>query len=1771
MMRLPGYQIIEEIYESSISRVYRGYREQDNQPVILKLLNQEYPAPEAIARYKLEYEITRSLNIEGVIKAYSLEKYRNSLAIVLEDFGGKSLKMLSNRQKLNLSDFLTLAIQIVDILGEIHKQNIMHKDINPSNIVFNPETQQIKIIDFGISTVLCRENPALCNPNVLEGTLAYMSPEQTGRMNRSMDYRTDFYSLGTTFYELLTGQLPFDAADAMELVHCHIAKQPIPLHERTEGIPEAVSDIAMKLLAKTAEERYQSAYGLKADLQECLTQLQAVGNIDKFSLARQDISDKLQITQKLYGRELEVETLITAFDTVALGNSELMLVAGFSGIGKSALVNEVHKSIVRQRGYFISGKFDQFKRNIPLASLVQAFQDLIRQILTESEEQIAAWRAKLLEAFGANGQVMIDVIPEIELIIGQQPSVTECSTTEAFNRFNLVFQKLIRVFAQAEHPLVLFLDDLQWADLASLKLLQLLMTDSDTRYLLIIGAYRDNEVNPIHPLMMTTEEICKAGKTVNRIELEPLDVINLNHLIADTLNCSLERSQPLAELVMSKTQGNPFFSNQFLNFLYSDGLLKFNYSLQEWQWDISSIRDTNVSNNVVEFMTIKLQKLSQKTQNILKIAACIGNQFSLATLAIVYEKSLVETAADLWESLDEGLILPIGDDYKFVQANAEIGCLSQYKFLHDRVQQAAYSLISEADKQTTHLRIGQLLLENTPSAEVEEKIFVLVNQLNVAKDAIAYPTDGVQTSSINPPLLAKLNLIAGRKAKAATAYEPAVKYLTTGIELLNSIKDEPGWQNHYDLTLALYTEAAEASYLNTNFEQSERLAETILQQANTLLDRVKAREIKTQIYTAQNQPLKAIDTGLEALEMLGIGLFNPSDTPDGTLRERNFVVQLPSSDRLADFPTMADPNQLAAMRILVTISPAVYFSRPDILPNVILTMVMLGIEQGHCVQSTYAYATYGLFMCGAPGNMDTGYYAGQLAMQLLEQLNANSLRSKVGFQVNSFIRHWKEHARETIPSLRLAIQTGLEIGDLEHVGSCAAYACAHLFFIGEPLESLEQQQAQYINLQTKFRLEHNAYRTKIWRQIALNFLGRSTSVLQLSGECFDEAEMLPYFRQVNNRNALFNTYVAKEILSYSFKDYELAIQNALLAEEYSRAGLGAMVSAIHKFYYSLILLSHYSKAEPSEQEQYLKQVAANQEKMRLWAHYAPENYQHKYALVEAELARVLGNYLKAMDDYDLAIQAARKQEYIQEEGLSYELAAELYLALGRTEIAQTYMTQAHYCYICWGALSKVKDLEARYPRLILITSNSRQLEAKNEPNKSKITSTSGSNSSALDLTTVLKASQAISGEIFLDKLLGKLMKIMIENAGATKGYLILETKGKLLIEAEGAVNLERVTVLQSIPVDSCQLLPTAIVNYVARIQKSVVLNDASSEGRFTKDPYIKEHNLKSVLCTPLINQGKLAAILYLENNLIAGAFTPNRLEIINLLSSQTSISIENARLYKNMTELNQAYARFVPREFLECLAKESIIEVKLGDQIQKEMSVLFSDIRDFTTLSESMTPADNFKFINAYLSRMEPAINENKGFIDKYIGDAIMALFSNSADDAVKAGISMLQRLADYNQHRVQHGYIPIQIGIGINTGYLMLGTVGGHNRMDGTVISDAVNLASRIESLTKNYYVSLLITHHTFLRLQDSNQYGMRLIDQVKVKGKSENVSIFEVFDADLPEVREGKLLTKTTFEEGLVLFNMRNFSGAAQRFADCLRQNPSDRVSQIYLDRCR
>ncbi|MBF2083206.1 AAA family ATPase [Thermoleptolyngbya sp. C42_A2020_037] len=1519
---IKGYTLVEHLYLGSRTAVYRAVQTSSQQPVVIKVLRREYPTFSELVQFRNQYTIAHNLNIPGVVQPVSLESVGGGYALVMEDWGGVALGKYVQQQSLKLPEILAIALQLTDILHDLCQHRVVHKDLKPANILIHPETKQVKLIDFSVASLLPRETQEVQSPNGLEGTLAYLSPEQTGRMNRGIDYRSDFYSLGVTLFELLTGQLPFQSSDPMELMHCHLATQPPSVCDINPDLPIMLGEIVRKLMAKNAEDRYQSAIGLKHDLIRCQQEWQTVGKHAWFELGQRDVCDRFLIPEKLYGREAEVQILLEAFGRVANGASELLLVAGFSGIGKTAVVNEVHKPIVRWNGYFIKGKYDQFQRNIPFSAFVQAFRDLMGQLLSETDEQLAHWKDKILATVGENGQVLIEVIPELEQIIGKQPPAPELSGNAAQNRFNLLFQKFVQVFATPAHPLVMFLDDLQWADSASLNLIQVLMGPQAAGHLFIIGAYRDNEVFATHPLMLALNDIQKGEAVVNTLTLAPLSQADINQLIADTLSCEGDRALPLTELVYQKTKGNPFFTTQFLKALHEEKLITFDWQAGYWQCDVAKVRSLSLTDDVVEFVAGQLSKLPPETQTVLKLAACIGAQFDIATLAIVSEQSSTDTAIALWTALQEELILPTSQVYKFfhdaAQADPESSVNSIYRFVHDRVQQAAYSLIPEEQRASIHYRIGCRLLSHLSTTTQEERIFEIVGHLNPSIDLITNPTERFE--------LARLNLMAGRKALSSNAYSAALAYLNQAIELL----PEDAWTKHYAFTLELHHHRLDAAYLTTRFEDLEIWSEIVLQKATSLLDCIKVYETRSLALQGQGRFLEVIEMGLQILKSLGIEFpAQPTPAYAGEAFERSqkaWAGRTPLS--LLDLPPMQDPNHLAAMQILTRLVPAAAFASPALLPLLVFKQVELSAQHGNCPTSIFSYADYGFLLCGIMGNTATGYEFGKLSLALLEKLQATPLKSRAWFIVNALIRHWQEPLRNSIPFLLEGYHSGLETGDWECVSFNLLTASHYQYWSGKGLQELSEDMLIYRQVIDQVKQETILKSHETYLQAVLNLLGQAAVPYRLQGEVFNADESLPLLQDAKDTASLFHTCLNQTFLCYLFEQDELAAQHATHLEEYAIGVCSFFQVVIWVFYDALIQIRRYPDAPPDQQEWTLKRVAEHQAKLQNWATQAPFNHQHRWQLVAAEYHRVLNQRADAVDLYDGAIATTKQNGFVQEEALANELAAKFYLDWGKERIAQDYLIEAYYGYAHWGAKAKVADLEHRYPQLLApILQQTRTPLSVNETVFAAGTVASSSSSSsvsdALDLVAVLKASQTLSSEIELDKLLSTLLHTVMQTAGADKCVLMLQEDDGLTVRAIAtlttASQIEAQVQTRPVPVENSQDAPISLINSVKRSLQPAVITNATAHPQFATDVYIQSHQVQSVLCSPILYQGKLLGLVYLENNLTAGTFAGDRVELINLLCGQAAISLENARLY----ERSQRYAEQLEQSVNELTAVQA--------------------------------------------------------------------------------------------------------------------------------------------------------------------------------------------------------------------------------------------------------
>ncbi|MCC5597939.1 AAA family ATPase [Nostoc favosum] len=1487
MIALPGFQILTLLKAGVKAVIYRGIRVQDHCPVIIKGLRPEQCTPNNIEQIKHEYAIARRLNTAAVVKAYALEMHQGIPYLIMEDFEARSLDQLLDQFQQPVP-FLKIAIEITSKLAQIHTHHIVHKDIKPQNILINLETNQVKIADFGIATFIPYQQQIVSSSSRIEGSLPYLSPEQTGRMNRGIDHRSDLYSLGITFYEMLTGQLPFQGKDPLEWVHCHIAKSPPSPKKLNSDIPQMLCDIIIKLLSKVGEQRYQSALGLQFDLERCLNQLETTGQIQSFVLGEQDISERFQIPQKLYGREPEIAKLLQAFErVVSQGKPELVLVSGYAGVGKSSLVKEIHKPIVRERGVFISGKFDQYKRDIPYSTIVQAFQTLVRQILTQPEAQLATWKKRIQAALGNNGRLIADVIPEVELIVGEQPPIPELGPAESQNRFNLVFQNFISVFAQKEHPLTVFLDDMQWADSATLNLIQTVITGSSIQYLCFILAFRDNEVDVVHPFSLMMEKICQHGARITEITLTPLNLVYVNQLIADTLHSSIERVEPLAQLIIQKTDGNPFFVNEFLKTLHQENLLNFDPPQSPtplgkggqrgvkggWQWNLAQIEAQGMTDNIVSLMIGRMQKLPAATQKVLKLASCIGNRFDLEVLAIVGEQSIEETANALVDAILRGLIIPIESD--------ETG-QKNYRFYHDRVQQAAYSLIADESKSAVHLTIGRLLLKNASHEQVNEQIFDLVNQLNFAVDLIIEQTEKDE--------LLRLNLIAANKAKASTAYTPAKNFFSVAMNLLA----ENAWIEQYEQTFTLFRELAECEFLIGNLGQAEELFEILFMKAASDVDKSNIYMLQIRLYQVAGRYEEALTLGLEALKLFGVTFPDTNEEVQAAIAiEKNQVLTNLGNRQVSDLINailIQDQNIKTVISLLTTLGPPTYLGRPDLFPLVVLKAVNYSLKFGNTEDSCFAYSMYAMLLVSIFHDIPTGYAFSEMTIQLNEKLHDLKLRGVVLHIHGSHINVWRNHIATDIPFLERGFIGCVEAGDVTMANYNGYQGSWQIIQLGFPLAETYKSLEKYTAFARQSKHETVYQTIKLQQMLLMNLRGLTHHNLTLSNDEFDESSALSIITDAGFVSGMIFYHIIKLIIFFNYGKYPEAFNSALKLSNFPVTTLALPIEADYILYYSVTLTALYPTVSDQEQEQFLQTLKSHQRQLQYWANHCPANFLHKSQLVAAEIARIENRDLEAMRLYEQSIASAREQGFVQYEALANELCAKFYLERKFELIAKTYLQEAKNAYVRWEASAKVKHLEESYPQLL--------------PQQQLVSNgTFFSTGEQLDFLSVVKASQTISREIVLSRLLKTLMQIVIEQAGAEIGYLLLEYEQNLVIEVEAKFNhqAEKLNVYRPVlEGEISQVIPQSMLNYVQRTQETVILQNATEQNLFSQDEYVIQKQPKSVLCLPIALQSKLLGILYLENNLLSSAFTQEKLSVLEILTVQIAISLENARLYQGL-------------------------------------------------------------------------------------------------------------------------------------------------------------------------------------------------------------------------------------------------------------------------------
>ena len=1435
----------------------------------------DYVSPATLSRLEHEYSLAGELDPRWAVRPVGLDRYRGRAVLVLEDPGGEPLERLVGTP-MEVGRLLRLAIGVARAVGSLHAAGLIHKDIKPANVLVNSETGDVRLTGFGIASRLRRERQSPEPPEIIAGTLAYMAPEQTGRMNRSIDSRSDLYALGVTLYEMLTGTLPFTGSDPMELVHCHIARRPVPPAGRLKEIPSSISAIIMKLLAKTAEDRYQTAAGVESDLRRCLAGWEVQGRIVEFALGEHDIPDQLLIPEKLFGRTRAVETLIASFDRIVKsGVPELVLVSGYSGIGKSSVVNELHRVLVPPRGLFVSGKFDQYKRDIPYSTLVQAFQSLVRLLLAKSDFELSRWRDSLLETLGPNGRLMVDVVPELKLIIGDQPPVPELPQQDAQRRFQRVFRRFIGVFARREHPLALFLDDLQWLDSATLDLLKDLLTQADLQHFMLIGAYRDNEVTAIHPLVRTLDAIKAAGGKVAEITLGPLAREDLGQLIADALRCEAEHAAPLADLVQEKTAGNPFFAIQFLSSLAEEGMLTFDHDEARWSWHLDRIHAKGYTENVVGLMVGKLTRLPIDTQHALQQLACFGSITEITTMSIALGTSDEQVHAALLPAVGQGLVEHVTGAYRFV---------------HDRIQDAAYSLVPEEQRVELHLRIGRLLATHMPAQEREDAIFEIVNQLNRGSPGI--------TSAEERRRVAELNLVAGRRAKMSTAYAAAHAHFVAGRALLT----EESWDYNYELTFNLECHMAECELLTGDTLAADNRLAVLGRCARSTHDSAVVARLRITLYTTLDRSDRAVEVCLEYLRRVGTD-WSPHPTSDEVQIEYDRIwAQLGSRtvEELIDWPLMANLDLLDTLNVLAEVMAPALFTDEKLHSLVMCRMVNLSLEYGNTDVSYFAFVWFGIIAGPRFGNYEGGFRFGQLGYDLAGRRGSKRVQAGTYMAFGDIVLPWTRHVRAGRDLVRQAFEAASESGDV----TCAAFCCDHLvknmLAAGDRLDVVQREAENGLEFaqSVRFGLVIDQITAQLGLIRTLRGVTRQFGVFDDEG--FDEVRFERHLADNTGLAEVECWYSVRKLQARFFAgDYPSAVDASVRAQRLLWTSPSQFETAEFHFYGALSRAASWDSGASGERRKHVDVLRAHHRQLEAWSENCPENFANRVALVGAEIARIEGRELDGERLYEEAIRSARENGFVQNEALANELAARFYAARGFETISEAYLRNARQCYLRWGADGKVRQLEQLHAHL------------RKEDVVAAPAGTIQTPLEQLDLTTVLAVSQAVSGEIVLEKVVEMLLRTAIEHGGAERGLLILRRGGELSIQAEAITTGSSVTVcLRDTPVSAAEL-PEAVIRWTARTQESVILDDAAARNAFSSDEYIRARHARSVLCVPLVRQSALVALLYLENNLAPHVFTPGRIAVLKLLASEAAMSLDNSRLYRELQEREAKIRRLV--------------------------------------------------------------------------------------------------------------------------------------------------------------------------------------------------------------------------------------------------------------------
>lgn len=1468
MLALDGYSLKQLTRTHDDLHLYRGLRLLDNANVLVHLAVRAAPC----MRLQHAYDVRADLAPGWALQTLEFIKTDTRAMLVQLDPGGELLENLLG-PPMPISLFLRLALGMAHAVAELHRCEIVHKEIQPTHMLIDLASGQTRLLGFGNASRIPREQQEPLPLEVISGNFAYMAPELTGRVNRSIDSRSDLYALGVCFYQMLSGVLPFSAKDAIGWVHSHIARQALAPHERVATLPLVLSRLVMKLLEKNAEERYQTAQGLIFDLQQIAACLAGgASGIDDFALARQDDSGRLTVPEKLYGREQSRQVLLDAVDQVlASGTPELVLVSGYSGIGKSSLVHELHQVLVEHRARFIIGKFDQHKRNIPYSTLAQTFQLLVQQMLGHSRAELDAWRDAILQAVGSNGQLLLDLIPELQFVIGPQPACVELAPNEAQNRFQAVFSQFLLACTSSEHPLIVFLDDWQWMDVASQRLISDLLSDSGVRNFLLIGAYSDNELTATDPLLITLDALRHHAVIVKNILLGPLLMEDVQQLLMDTLHADAEYCAPLTHLVYEKTAGNPFFTTQFLNRLADEKLLSFDFATRRWQWDLARIEEQGYSQNVIDLMVAKLQRLPQTCLDVVKMLACLGHGVAAGTLAKVCKQSLGLTEAALWPALKLGLVLHKD---------------TRYQFAHDRVQEAAYLFTPQQARAQVHLDIARLLLAQLSPQAIEDDIFNIVGQFNLGSHLIERLEERTQ--------LSHLNFLAGKKAKDAVAYAAARGYLMAASQL----QPDDAWQSNYAQCFALHLALAECEYLTGRFEYANQLFQLISQHAQSKLDSAKVATLRGDLYQLSGQFDRAVETGLETLHMFGVSIPQNDDEIGSALAQELANVDINmrgrSPSELIHLPAVVDPAIAVVISCFADMASPIQQIRAKLFALLTAKTLNFILHHGNANGASMAYTSYAIILM-ENHEIERAVEFSELSMAVGRKFHDVKRSGIFEYCHGVYFHSWRKSMQSNLPLLEHAFIACVDAGNFFWAGYCTFAIPWFHFDTGAKLEDVRRVLKKYMEFA---QYTHNRVAVQmdtLLLQACACLQGMTRAEDSFNDEQYDEQEAVALFDKAFYFSGICIHHILKQLVAVVYGQPQAGLRAAAAALPLLPSVKATMLESTHVFLHGLAASAAWFEAgggadgaPDGERTALRKTVFDCMQKMQLWAAHCPDNFANRHALLAAELARIDGRHLEAMDWYDASIASAHDHGFVQYEALANERAAQFFFARGSEKIARTYLRDARHAYLRWGAHGKVRQLDRRFPGL----------HSRRGDGAKKLTQ-SGTRVDHLDLMSVIKASQAVSADIVLDHLIEALLRIVLEHAGADRALLLMPQNGEMQIAAMADAVDEQISVVVHPHLEN-NALPRMVVNYCARVQDKVLLEDCTAAHAYAHDPYWRSGRAKSMLCLPLVKQATLVGVLYMENTLVPGAFNHGRIAVIELLASQAAISLENAVLFTNL-------------------------------------------------------------------------------------------------------------------------------------------------------------------------------------------------------------------------------------------------------------------------------